>query len=330
MIRGRLRTTVLARAADATRGPRFDAIHEAFRRFFLSGIIPSVGFVLRRALRPARVSLVARNSVLEPRNFRVFESDLDASLVFEGAVAEDSLALGRRLYARLQRWLPMLGELEIYERRELRLKEKVAAAAGPVVDMIWLLRKWSWQHKRLSEAPSLYHRRKAERSIRRIQDRLNLSGVALFPTAADARTVGARVDAQLKGLPRRDPGGPIDAPAGFLEWGIRSSESAESRSGELRLFCAGPAALALLSILPDGEILCPQEREKLEDLRRTPQVARTLLAVALAEWSLLRSVERTNPEAREEERRSWRRRLEAVFRASPGSDLLSEFPEFAE
>jgi len=329
MIRGRLWTALLERAADATRSSRFDPMHEVVRRLCLTGVLPCVDFAFRLELRPARAAVIARNSVLERRNFRVFESDLDVSLVFEDAASEESVERACRLYQRLHAGLPFLGELEIYDRREMRIKQKAAAVAGPIIDMIWLLRKWRWQYDRLSAAPSPYHRRKAEFSIRRIQNRLGLSGAALLPVLADQRSVGARVEELLRHLPRREPEAPIRARAGFLEWEITSRENVETVGSRFRMLCSGSGALALLSILPDGERVCPGESVNLAELRRSADVGETLLAVAAAEWTLIRSVERTHDDQRAEERRSWRRRLEDLFRAAPNSMLSQEFPEFA-
>ncbi len=329
MIRGRFQTGLLAWGAQTTSGPRFAPLHSAFRRFCLSGVLPAAAFVFRRALRPARVDLIARNSVLDPGAFRMFESDLDLSLVFEEAAPIEVFVKGRELHARMKALLPFLGELEIYERREIRLKEGLVAAAGPVIDMLWQLRKWRWQYARLEDAPSVYHRRKAERAIRKIQARLGLANLELLPERRDGLLIGARIEELIRFLPRRDPCGPIAASAGFLEWDIRSSEDGGDPTPGFVLRCTGPGALALLSILPDGDSICPQERAQLADLRRSPAVSGILLAVALAEWTLIRSVERTNPGAKPEERELWRRRLETFFRLSPKSSLLNEFPEFA-
>lgn len=329
MTRGRLWTELLAWGAEATRSDRFAPLHASVRRFYLSGVLPAAALAFRRALKPEGATLIPRCSVLVSRDFRALESDLDVSLVLEDGASAEAVAKGRGLHAAIKRRLPFFGELEIYERREMRVKESLVAAAGPVLDMLWLLRKWRWQGDRLMSAPSLYHRRKAERSIRKLQDRLGLKDVDLLPGERDGRRIGARIEELTRFLPRREPDGPIAASAGFLEWELHSAENRTDRTGAFRLNCTGAGALTLLSILPDAEFICERARDAVAELRRSPAIRETLLAVTLSEWVLLRSVERTSPESETEKRAAWRGRLERLMRASAGSHLLRDLPEFS-
>ncbi|MFI5360479.1 MAG: hypothetical protein ACHQ49_00805 [Elusimicrobiota bacterium] len=327
MIQGRFWTELLARGANATRGRRLAPLHAAMRWLCLNAAVPAVQFAFRHGRGLARTTLIARNSVLEEGGFHFLESDVDLTLVFEGAADAAAVANARAIHARLRGILPFLGELEIYERREVRLKEQLAAGSEPLLRAVWLLRKWRWQYARLAAAPSRYHRTKAERSIRKIQERLGLPPVDLFPRGRAGRLVGTLIEELTRDLRGEETGPAVNARRGFLEWEIRSGEPKSAEGDGFVLYCSRGAGLALLAALPDGAEICPETLEDLEALRRSPPVREKLIAISISEWTLLRSVARTSAVPATEDPEPWARHLERILLEPPALPLMAEFPE---
>lgn len=257
---------------DARAHPAAGAIHELGRRALGTGIARMAERLLGRGYR-----VEIRQSARQPGGFDLLSSDVDLAFVIRAELTPPALARARKAHARLQRVIPWTGELEIYTEREWETRRELYADFAPLLDLIWLLRKWAWQEAARARARTGYHRRKAERSLARIREHLGVADAAGLPRAVSAML--ARF-----GIPFAPPGDELEYDSdfsGFLEWRFARSDHPMAMPGALRL--EPGLALAFAAVLPEGELHLPKARDLVFRARENPATSRAHVAVCAAE-----------------------------------------------
>ena len=276
-------------AGKATEGEKWVVFNEFVRKFYLSVFCPSFAWFLKRDCFENHLRLIPRHSVKESGSFNAFFSDLDFSIVFEREPSPVLLGQVLKSYSKCSKIFPFIGELEIYTGTEWSSKVELATKHAATLDLIWNLRKWSWQRQILLEAPSAYHKYKAHRSIRRIREKLNLPPEIQFPSLSFnsllARIISAEVLASAKDLPS------VFGKSAYLGWEL---------SGICPLFVA---------ILPDGHWSC-SDPITINRLREIGEVGQKLRA--LCEFDLLMLQSRTRAYSIQPDK-EWKRNLDVLL-----------------
>jgi hypothetical protein len=162
----------------------YPVVHRMCRRLILNVEVPLLDFVLR----PRGGLFVTRNSLHSSRDFNLFMSDVDFSIVSKD---QDCFPAVLNKRQGLKKCLPNLGECELYLEDEWELKKKLSLSPSQVVwDNIYLIRKLGWQKKSLLEAKTEYEKIKVRRAMDIILRRLGhskfpLNGSVLFALPGD-------------------------------------------------------------------------------------------------------------------------------------------------
>jgi hypothetical protein len=175
--------TLLHRLYLRTTAQRF--FHRLCRHLIVHVEVP----LIRIYLCPPNAPFIARNSVHSRDDFNLFMSDVDFTIVTDD---EDAAGQVLRKRQRLKKFLPNIGECEVFRQDEWRLKSKLDSS--PLRDLwsaVYLIRKLGWQRSSLSKASTPYDLEKNQRAmgitLRKLgHTGLPLSGDALFPFLANS------------------------------------------------------------------------------------------------------------------------------------------------
>jgi hypothetical protein len=319
VIKNRLLTAVLYGGARLSRKKVFIVPNEISRQIYLHLITPVMELYLR-ASTPLRIRLLPRHSVLSSRHFSVFESDIDYSLIFYGSASQAELLRLQKKFRVLQKILPFVGELEIYADWEQRLKSSVLPEHTKLLELIHLLRKWTWQLSSMEMAPTKYHREKARRSIDSIRRRLGLEVGAVEPASEDILSLQTQINAILQPVTVAATG--IHSVSHFLGWTITTSE--RERETPFLLTLRAETAIAFLSILPNMSEHQETWRELLRIEREKPAIKALFLAVCVQEFILIQSVRRRGEEAKAASLAKWSECLLENIRLLGPADLVEQ------
>ncbi len=178
--------------------PWDSGIHKTLYWLIVHLEIPLIRFIL---LSAGAKEVKLRNSILTPRYFHVLMSDIDISVAFDGEA--------KFLYdvsKMMKRFLPNLGEIEIYHLNEW--DELETLSRSPAEDF-WLrliqLRKFQWIRKANAQTRTEYHQVKASRAMSILLEKLSHSeppfrGDALFPEvlgASSTYTISLPIQSQF-------------------------------------------------------------------------------------------------------------------------------------
>ncbi len=284
------------------------------------------------ALNQPQIRLIPRHSVLNANQFTVFESDLDCTLIIPTDFSEADLAKAKAIYEETRRRRPFLGELEIYKSWEHAMREQLLREFHAELQFVARLRKWSWLKASYEQAGSRYHRRKALRSLFKIQQLLGVQLEHPLPQAGDGRMMMTAARQVFSGLFVR-----LDLPAQFefkqlhsefLEWWILNGERiSESDPVEFCLTGTIDECAVLLALCPDATFLDPLLEKTLADLRAEPKMRDTFLAICIYEYLMLQSVARTASFDQNPNLQDWARaiyQLISKYRSSPLADELMQ------
>lgn len=142
----------------------FKPIHKLVANIYVKIIVPQIETHLKLSVHDQEVYLKPRHSVKSKNNFNCFLSDLDLSVVFKDSTDKLNCVNVVRRLKELKKFLPFIGEVEIYTQLEidelskLQLKERS-------YDFLRNLRKIIWMKKSFATGATEYHRYKALRSI---------------------------------------------------------------------------------------------------------------------------------------------------------------------
>jgi hypothetical protein len=137
------------------------------RQFYLFTLIPALRYRLKKSFPKA--DLFIRGSLRTSSGFNLFFSDLDI-----GIQSEDRFEEIAAWFASARKWIPSLGEVEIYTSTELVLLRQVLARRGDEHRFIRNIRKIGWKEQELQTAQTDYHRNKCLRSMRKCSRELGV------------------------------------------------------------------------------------------------------------------------------------------------------------
>jgi|GEM_PF-1987234 len=248
---------------------------------------------LQRRLQQAVVSeltLQPRHSVLA-KDFNVFRSDLDYSVVFALEPTPQQVILVTEFIDRHRQFLPFLGELEFYTTDEWQQKQALEKRHRELFTLIRSFRKITWQVKAFAQAPSEFHRQKARNALKRI------AGVR--SKDFELEDIRAAMEQKLKIFLRnvtfeKEIASPdaVQLFSHHLGWEFGTS----LKQNDLAVQLTATDCVFFASLLPDGTVAFPEAVEALEELRREPRVREMFSALCRAEWLLCQSVRRQKGE----------------------------------
>lgn len=291
--------------------------NQVVRWIYLQLFTPAFQFFLRARLSK-KIILVPRHSVLSARDFSMFESDIDYSLVAD-SWSESEIALSLRAYVSAQRLFRFIGECEIYCRWEMELKTFDVPELRNVRQDIRYLRKWVWQAEAYKLAPTTYHRRKAVRSIGRLRRALSLDAGGTVPSFEDQQRISLRFNEALfssepvHALTLELPEAIGEGFSHYLGWRLTAHEASEG----FYLGIEPRALVGFLALLPDGRNVISELTTQIDELRRLTPFREASAAKVLEEYLVTRSVLRTLPSSSQEKiqaTREWNIRLLQTLR----------------
>ena len=121
-----------------------------------------------------KVKFIARHSVTKSSEFNFAYSDLDLSAVVE-ITAEDEIQKIKNMHTSFKRFVPSLGEIEIYSQDEKLRLDVLLEQFGPEYETLRAFRKVWWMQHARDQATSDYHKQKAERSIKACLQKIDKS-----------------------------------------------------------------------------------------------------------------------------------------------------------
>ncbi len=258
---------------------RWNSVHYGVQLFYIKIVCPILQYYFQLNIIDQKVNLIARHSVTTKNGFNLFFSDLDLSLIFQKEPNINTLNHTLRKHYIASWIIKAIGELEIYTDSELNIKNKLQEKHGKMLDIIWDLRKWSWQILALKETRTEYHQYKAKKAISKIQAKL----------------------IQLQPYRSYDPHPENFAP--FMEGILESifTQKAIDISKECEYLNGNSHYLGwkfeninplLLAILPDGDRCTSIGKSEIDKLREIPEVKTYLSTLCQFELLLIKSVSR--------------------------------------
>jgi hypothetical protein len=266
--------------------------------------------------------------VLSSQQFSVLESDLDCSILLPRPHTATELEQVKAAYRAAQRFLPFLGELEIYENWEHEIKSRILAEYGLELDFITQLRKWTWLKASYDRFESRYHRRKLARSLRRLQKRIGLQLETLFPGPSDGeRVMMAALSVLTRTLPQWKN---MTVPhfqefrSGYLGWTIARAASQPRPENNFVIAGSLSECSVLLAICPDSTFLQPQLKDALSEWREDSAVRRLLSAICIHEYITTLSVARTVTPEENPDLPHWSRQLYAFINSLAPTPMIQD------
>lgn len=163
-------------AARILEAPMVGWLNEFARILISSVLFPPLKIWLERKAKEGAsdqgIRIFLRRSSTQPSNFHLLYSDLDIGCLVPDSLVDKIPEISRRLTA-VRSYIPTLGEAEIYTNSEYRMLLESLQIVGPLYDYLRDIRKIGWMETAVAKAPSDYHRRKAERAIRKCTQRLD-------------------------------------------------------------------------------------------------------------------------------------------------------------
>lgn len=145
-------------------------LHEFFRKAFLL-ISPHLINVLLARYGSVEWVLIPRHSLMEKGEFNLCMSDLDFSVI---VTRPSDVMKVRQFWSEARKWLPNLGEVEIYTRAERQLLDEWSTHEFAVWwRKLQLIRKWSWIAKAEMDHP--YHELKRIRALEKIRRKFTVT-----------------------------------------------------------------------------------------------------------------------------------------------------------
>jgi hypothetical protein len=208
-----------------------------------------------------------------------------------------------------KRKLPFIGELELYARSELAELEEIFADPAAVYPAIRRVRKLSWMENLLPNAPSEYHRFKAERSIAKV---LSKEGINYFEHRSDYRAlfskkVQAWIASSFSDVLKRESSYSFEELSGlamlqsdYYSTKIWPNSSHIPQAGEVSL----PQALGwiLVALTPRLSFEDPKINDIVRRLRAEPTIRKQWLQISRIEVLVYRAVLRAQQSVTEGER----------------------------
>ena len=140
--------------------PSLRFLHEGARLFLVTASRALLGL----AARGSGARWLVRNSAAAGGGFHFLFSDIDYSLLLP-ATESQTVARLRRRYFLLRRFLPWLGELEVYSLAEWNRLADLQARHGAVYQRLRHFRKINWMRLAAAQAKNNWERMKYERSV---------------------------------------------------------------------------------------------------------------------------------------------------------------------
>jgi hypothetical protein len=279
---------ILLFLAKASSSPYFWVIHEPIRLlygFFAPGFFE---MALNGRSKTSRCRVALRGSVRIEKEFNIFLSDLDLTVVVERE-DENELRKIRDQLVSLKRFFPPLGESEIYTGDEKKRYDHIFCEIGSLYSFLRKLRKSAWMEKNMDSAPTGYHRFKADRSKKKCFTQLGAdetSGLLSF-----------RIEKFLRegftDLPPKNTVMDVSAWDPYMGLTITSNSGATEK-GRKALRLTEDSSLLLLALspcyFPNDELSKP-----IDQLRRLSSVNSAFKNLAELELLISTAVRRAHP-----------------------------------
>ena len=160
MIKNKLTLTILNYLGKLADRKPFSAVNYLVATTYKIILIKSLNLFCSK-----KIKFNARHSVMKSGHFNFAYSDLDLSASAE-VLSNDEIEKIQKIYLKIKRVVPSIGEIEIYSSDERLRLETLFKNFGNQYEMLRSYRKvWWMQHSR-NTATSEYHRLKAIRSIK--------------------------------------------------------------------------------------------------------------------------------------------------------------------
>jgi pyruvate-formate lyase-activating enzyme len=248
------------------------------------------------------------------RERNVFESALGLAAIFPSEPSGKDVLRLERGFRWARRVFPVLGSLEIYTEEEWKLRTQALARSGPILDLLWRLRRLRAIESHPRRYASEPHRRKANRALRRVLASLGHVEVEEPLATENWRLLGPpfhrhiesvlqEVNVLVAPIPWDYADISVDCP--YLGLLLRS------RYTEDGLHVPAPLLVPLLAVIPPTQELDPATDELVERCRDEAPMKALRAAVAQFEWCVAKSRMRTHPD---EQLTTWLDRLAPVFR----------------
>lgn len=240
-------------ADRSTRNALFNPLHVIVKKFYVG---PWTRFLEKKIQKDSAVHirLRPRHSCVENQSFSLFRSDVDYSAIVPDETKTEDKQKIRSAYHKTFRRIPFLGELEVYTQSQVDLQEELKRRTGKFLNQLRLLRKLVWLQNR-THLTSRYHREKNELAQREIFRRLTGRHPPakiddwISPISQNIETL---INEYMMDFHPPMVDRPIVFKSSFLGWSIVEKDI-QSTSVELfQLFLTKPAAIALMSLLPDA------------------------------------------------------------------------------
>ena len=287
---------LLLLADRATRGTWCAPLHGLFRSLYRGPFTRFLQWRLRLISQLPALQLIPRHSTVQPGPFSVFRSDIDYSIVIPDDCPPHKMAGARDFYEGWRRYLPCLGELEVYTNSELRIQNELLASHGRLMAWIKLLRKFARDVP--PEGGSRYHREKVELARAELVFQLTGKRLRIPRQMVDALAAALTqfVCANFSALAQAPA---LEFYSEFLGWHFGAGEN------ERGLSLSGSAQNVFVALLPDTYNVSGA----ISTLRANRKIAEAYVAVAAFELILCRGVARQG-KAISSESQNWMRHLE--------------------
>jgi|GEM_PF-1182308 len=276
-----LSTSILYLASRLMGSPLFNGVNELIRLFLFRYFCPFLERALRVRSPGLNFRLIPRHSIGEVGGFTLFLSDLDFTIV----CLDDYTALNFKIildrYIRYSTIFKLIGEVEIYTKDEWEIREEITRKRGQIIELIWNLRKWSWQKKILDHQSSRYHKLKATRSIQKIQLKLQLKHNLSLDNSLELNQLERPIVDHLLRI----------ADIKIPQYHESANELGSGYSSYLGWNLIDVSTL-FLALLPDGFHISPQKKEAISNFRKQKGVKDALCTLAIFDLLLIKSRER--------------------------------------
>lgn len=275
--------------------PLFFPVNAFFRLAYVHLLTPALRLLLGIGPGKKRAALEVRNSAGDGRNFNVFSSDIDYSLIISDDCPPEEVQAAAAGFRLISRFLPMVQELEIYSVSDRERLRAINASHGRLLTALRLIRKVAGQERARRSARTGYHRAKALRSAGNAAAALNKYGDSAVPGIYPCLARGLE-----RLLVSAFPKPPAAVAARFQGAYMYSSFlgchlCAVTYHAENELWLTQGALFTLACLLPDGRDLFPGQAEDIRLWRRTPEIKAAARAVFTAELLTSLSVHYVRP-----------------------------------
>lgn len=273
----------LAETCDRSEFQWFNSFVQKFYRHLL---IPLIAIRLNATLKAQeKIQLSIRHSAATRHRFNTFFSDVDLTAIAPHS-SEETYQRIRSHLLKWKRWIPSLGELEIYSQEEWNNLQKWLEEFGSTYSFLRDLRKTGWMAREKREHLIPYHQKKAERSHDILVQKHSPQGTWIHPLKKFLAHYTCLLPLSAQ---------PIQWPIYSRYLGYRMNPSSAGALTADELHLSTEETLILLTLCPVIQDYPKQLQDLAQELRKTPEFRANAHALSAIEWTMARGFNRGSP-----------------------------------